>query len=74
MRGLSRAPKLFQHFLEANMGRRRPWALPIRQIPRFLVGLAFPKFETTQRTPVSDGTPHLDESQNTVGPFTELAQ
>ncbi|MEE2788200.1 MAG: NAD(P)/FAD-dependent oxidoreductase [Myxococcota bacterium] len=42
LRGMSRSPRIFQHFLEANMGRRRLWALPASGLPAFLIGLAKP--------------------------------
>jgi flavin-dependent dehydrogenase len=42
MRGLSRAPRLFGHFLDANMGIRSPWRLPLTALPAFAWGLMHP--------------------------------
>ncbi len=43
VRGLSRAPGLFSHILEVNMGRRAAWPPPLRSVLRFAVGILFPK-------------------------------
>jgi 2-polyprenyl-6-methoxyphenol hydroxylase-like FAD-dependent oxidoreductase len=43
MRALSRAPRLLQHCLEANMGTRRPWQVPLRAAPPLAWGLVAPR-------------------------------
>ncbi|MEE2755591.1 MAG: NAD(P)/FAD-dependent oxidoreductase [Myxococcota bacterium] len=42
IRGLSRSPGLLTHFLEANMGKRAVWKLPLQHVPAFLAGLVMP--------------------------------
>ncbi|BBM83203.1 NAD(P)/FAD-dependent oxidoreductase [Candidatus Uabimicrobium amorphum] len=44
MRALSRSATCFQHFLEANMGTRSLWKLPILSTWQLLWGVFFPKY------------------------------
>ena len=43
LRALSRSPRLLQHCLEANMGRRWAWQVPLLATPRIAWGLASPR-------------------------------
>jgi 2-polyprenyl-6-methoxyphenol hydroxylase-like FAD-dependent oxidoreductase len=43
MRALSRAPRMLQHCLEANMGTCRPWQIPLRATLPLAWGLVAPR-------------------------------
>jgi 2-polyprenyl-6-methoxyphenol hydroxylase-like FAD-dependent oxidoreductase len=43
MRALSRAPRMLQHCLEANMGTCRPWQIPWLAAPPLIWGLLAPR-------------------------------
>lgn len=56
VRGMSRAPALFTHILEANMGRRALWKAPLTAIPAFLWGVLMPgKSGDTSKAIAADG-------------------
>lgn len=40
---LSRAPRLFQHLLEVNMGKRKLWQMPLTAVPNLAYGLLLPR-------------------------------
>ena len=43
MRALSRAPRMLQHCLEANMGTCRPWQIPLQAVLPLAWGLVAPR-------------------------------
>ena len=55
IRGLTRAPRLFTHFLEVNMGRRPIWLLPVRALPLFLLGTILPRTRQKPLNSAPDG-------------------
>jgi 2-polyprenyl-6-methoxyphenol hydroxylase-like FAD-dependent oxidoreductase len=47
LRALSRSPRIFQHLLDANMGQRTLWNLPVTAVPALLWGVIAPRRPST---------------------------
>lgn len=54
IRALSRSPRLFRHFLAANMGQRPLWALPVGAMLKALFGIVFPRSQPVEPFPKGD--------------------